>query len=130
MTYLPITPGSPANLTAINQQKPNAPDSKAHAPRDAEHRRDLHEACTEFESLFIYHLLKEMRASIPDGGYLGKSLQSETYTSLFDIEIARRLSTQRGMGLADFLMQQLADRLDENSKADITVRGERFLKPG
>jgi flagellar protein FlgJ len=121
MTYLPITPGSPASLATANQQKPHAADCKADVPRDAAHGRELQEACTEFESLFIYQLLKEMRASIPDGGYLGQSMQSETYTSLFDIEIARRLSTQRGIGLADFLMQQLADQLDENSKADITA---------
>jgi Rod binding domain-containing protein len=59
--------------------------------------------------------MKEMRASIPDDGYLGRSTQSETYTSLYDIEIARRLSEQRGIGLADFLMRQLADRFDENA---------------
>jgi len=71
----------------------------------------LDEACSEFESLFIYQLLKEMRASVPGDGYLGNSMQSETYASMFDIEIARELSSQRGIGLADFLRQQLADRM-------------------
>ena len=47
-------------------------------------------------------------------------MQSETYTSLFDIEIARRLSEQKGIGLADFLMRQLADRFNENGTEDIT----------
>jgi len=128
MTYLSITPGSPANLTTAGQRAPHAAESKADASQDTEHRQELQEACTEFESLFIYHLLKEMRASIPDDGYLGKSMQSETYTSPFDIEIARHLSMQRGIGLADFLMQQLADRFSENSTADITAGGDRHLK--
>ncbi|RLC03985.1 MAG: hypothetical protein DRH90_09880 [Deltaproteobacteria bacterium] len=79
--------------------------------------KGLDEACSEFESLFIYQLLKEMRASIPGDGYLGESTQSKTYTSMFDIEIAREISNQRGIGLADFLRQQLASRLgDTESK--------------
>jgi len=76
--------------------------------------KDLDKACGEFESLFIYHLLKEMRASVPGDGYLGKSMQSDTYTSMFDLEIARELSSQRGIGLADFLRQQLANRLGDS----------------
>lgn len=119
MTYLPITPASPVNPTAGIQREPHGVEGKGGVPQDTEHPQELKEACTEFESLFIYHLLKEMRASIPDGGYIEKSMQSETYTSLFDIEIARRLSTQRGLGLADFLMRQLANRMEENAKADI-----------
>jgi flagellar protein FlgJ len=75
--------------------------------------KGLDEACAEFESLFIYQLLKEMRASIPGDGYIGESTQSKTYTSMFDIEIARKISRQRGIGLADFLRQQLANRLGE-----------------
>ena len=75
--------------------------------------KGLDEACAEFESLFIYQLLKEMRESIPDDGYFGKSTQSKTYTSMFDIEIARKISNQRGIGLADFLKKQLAARLGD-----------------
>jgi flagellar protein FlgJ len=118
MTPLPVIPGSATDLTITGPGGLNAVKGKADGPQNAEHSQALKDACTEFESLFIYQLIKEMRASIPDDGYLGKSMQSETYTSLFDIEIARRLSTQRGIGLADFLMQQLADRLSENSGED------------
>ena len=77
--------------------------------------KGLDEACAEFESLFIYQLLKEMRESIPDDGYFGESTQSKTYTSMFDIEIARKISNQRGIGLADFLRKQLAIRLGDTA---------------
>ena len=77
--------------------------------------KGLDEACAEFESLFIYELLKEMRKSIPDDGYFGESTQSKTYTSMIDIEIARKISNQRGIGLADFLRQQLTVRLDDTA---------------
>lgn len=77
--------------------------------------KGLDEACAEFESLFIYQLLKEMRASIPSDGFIGESTQSKTYTSMFDVEIARKISNQRGIGLADFLRQQLASRLGDTA---------------
>jgi len=118
-THLPIMPASTTDPTAAYKRIQHGPQDKADAPDGAEERLAIKEACTEFESIFIYHLMKEMRASIPDG-YLGKSMQSETYTSLFDIEIARRLSEQKGIGLADFLMRQLADRFNENSTGEIT----------
>jgi len=115
---LPIMPASAIDPTAAFKRVQHSPQDKADAPDGAEEHQAIKEACTEFESIFIYHLMKEMRASIPDG-YLGKSMQSETYTSLFDIEVARRLSEQKGIGLADFLMRQLADRYNENTTEEI-----------
>lgn len=119
MTELPGIPGSTISLAVAGQRTQAAARGKADETQGGGDRQTLQEACTEFESLFLYQLLKEMRATIPDDGYLGKSMQSETYTSLFDIEIARRLSAQKGIGLADFLMQQMANRLSENSREEI-----------
>jgi flagellar protein FlgJ len=76
--------------------------------------KSLDEACAEFESLFIYQLLKEMRASIPTDGYSGESAQSKIYTSMFDIEIAREISSQRGIGLADYFKRQLLSRFGDS----------------
>jgi flagellar protein FlgJ len=117
--HLPSMTASTTDPTAAYNRIQHGPQGKADACDGLEQRRAIKEACSEFESIFIYHLLKEMRASIPDG-YLGKSMQSETYTSLFDIEIARRLSEQKGIGLADFLMRQLADRYNKNTAEEIT----------
>lgn len=86
----------------LTGEKTDMPESSI---RDS---KGLDEACAEFESLFIYQLLKEMRASIPGDGYRGESTQSKTYTSMFDAESARKISKQRGLGLADFLRRQLA----------------------
>lgn len=95
------------------QTRPSAGEKTDMPESSITDSKGLDEACAEFESLFIYQLLKEMRESIPDDGYLGESTQSKTYTSMFDIEIARKISNQRGIGLADFLRQQLAVRLGD-----------------
>jgi|GEM_PF-2590060 len=86
--------------------KPEAPATTPPADQNS-----LEEACAEFESLFIYYMLKEMRATTSGEGYGGDSMQSKTYASMFDLEIAREVSSQRGIGVADFLRRQLADRI-------------------
>ena len=117
----PLTTFGPTVTSAISRG-PNhtVGGNKTDAPGSSEKEaQGLDKACAEFESLFIYHLLKEMRASIPGDGYLGKSMQSETYTAMYDLEIARELSSQRGIGLADFLRRQLADRLGDVQTQDV-----------
>ena len=105
-------PGMGSSTPRIETRPPAGGKTAATVPAPVEDKR-LDDVCREFESLFIYQLLKEMRASVPGDGYLGRSMQSETYTSMFDLEIARELSSQRGIGLAGFLRRQLADRLGD-----------------
>jgi peptidoglycan hydrolase FlgJ len=104
-----VGPGTKPSMLG-EQTRPVVGEKTAPTGSSITDAKGLDKACAEFESLFIYQLLKEMRASIPEGGYLGESTQSKTYTSMFDIEIAREISSQRGIGLADFLRQQLASR--------------------
>ncbi len=77
-----------------------SPDSR----RDSE---ELKNACAELESLFIFHLLKEMRATIPKTGLLSGGRGQEVYTSMFDAQIARELASKRGIGLSTLLVEGL-----------------------
>ena len=81
--------------------------------RDAE----LRKACREFESLFVYYLLKVMR----EGGYQsspwGQGLEGQYYQSLFDMEVARKISLTRGIGLAEMIYRSLKD------KGKVSLRG-------
>jgi flagellar protein FlgJ len=74
----------------------------------------LKTAVTEFEALFIYQLLKEMRQSTP-GDFLGKGLGHDIYNSLFDMEVAR-LIAGRGLGLGEMILRQMNGR---NRKGEI-----------
>jgi len=115
MPSMPISSVPEKNLLMSRMKARPLASSKADGPGSSiRDDKRLDEACSEFESLFIYQLLKEMRASVPGDGYLDNSMQSETYTSMFDLEIARELSSQRGIGLANFLRQQLANRMDQD----------------
>ncbi|HEJ83089.1 MAG: rod-binding protein [Deltaproteobacteria bacterium] len=68
---------------------------------------ELKKACAELESLFIFHLLKEMRSAVPKAGLLTGGRGEEMYTSMFDAQIARELASERGIGLSTLLMERL-----------------------
>jgi len=68
---------------------------------------DLKNACAELESLFIFHLLKEMRSTIPKSGFLTGGRGEELYTSMFDAQIAREMASDRGIGLSTLVMDRL-----------------------
>jgi flagellar protein FlgJ len=65
----------------------------------------IKEAAKQFEAVFLQKMLKQMRDAIPQSGLLN-SQRSEMYQSLMDQQWAQTLS-QRGIGLADMLTEQL-----------------------
>ena len=73
----------------------------------------LREACSKMESLFIHHLLKEMRATIDKSGFISGGRAEEIYTSMMDAETANRIANRGGMGLADMLLHQLGNHAAE-----------------
>ena len=113
MQSLPIVSGIEINKVLLPEQKSAPTSNRAGTSAVSDEKtKGFKNACAEFESLFIYYILKEMRASMPKGGYLGNSLRSETYTSLFDMQLAKELSL-KGIGLTEFLEQQLQNRFKE-----------------
>ena len=97
---------------------PKAPTQPA-ADKPADAR--LRKACSEFESVFIAYLLKEMRATVDKSGLIDGGQSEELYQGIMDAEIARDLSAAGGLGLARMLYDQLAAR---SHRAD-AGRGEQ-----
>ena len=73
----------------------------------------LKRACKDFESIFVYTLLKTMRATLPKPEGAGTS--REFYTSMGDLEVARAIAHGRGVGLGDLLFEQLKHKGRESS---------------
>jgi murein DD-endopeptidase MepM/ murein hydrolase activator NlpD len=69
---------------------------------------ELQKACQEFESLFLFYLLKTLRKTIPSGSFLGKSPGKDIYNSLIDQEVAKAMSQRGGIGIAQMLMRELS----------------------
>ncbi|MDP2878332.1 MAG: flagellar assembly peptidoglycan hydrolase FlgJ [Sulfuricella sp.] len=60
----------------------------------------------QFEGIFVNMMLKSMREATPKDGMLD-SEQGNLYTQLFDQQLAQKLSTGKGLGVADMIVKQL-----------------------
>ena len=78
----------------------------------------LQAACAEMESLFLSHLLKEMRATIEKSGFMDGGQAEEIFTSLLDVEISKKLSAAGGIGLASILLEQLGGNSKSKKVSD------------
>ena len=80
--------------------------------RQARHdpQATLRAVAEQFESLYLNMMLKSMRqASMGDP--LFDSNNSSMYRDMYDNQIAMQMSRQKGMGLADMLVQQLSQNM-------------------
>jgi flagellar protein FlgJ len=113
MTDLLSTPKLPVNLADIAAdtkqriQRIQNTQKSAHSGKGADPK--LRDVCRQMESLFIHHLLKEMRATIHKSGFISGGRAEEIYTSMMDAEMATKISESRGIGLSEMLLHQLSD---------------------
>ena len=108
-----ILPDLPASVHATqgfrNKRIAEKLQSVAQAGADKDDSR-LRAACAEMESLFLTHLLKEMRATVDKSGFISGGQAEEIFTSLLDVEISRKMSAAGGIGLSNILLEQLASK--------------------
>lgn len=77
----------------------------------------LQKATREFESFFMYYMLKTMRKTVPesslsDNSFLGGSSGKETFTDIFDMEIARSVTQSTRGSIGDILYKSLEKVLE------------------
>ena len=78
----------------------------------------LKAACAEMESLFLSHLLKELRATVDKSGFMDGGQAEDIFTSLLDVEIAKKMSAAGGIGLSAILLEQLAGKAPSTVNPD------------
>jgi len=72
--------------------------------------KKLKQAAQDFESIFITQILKNMRKSVPESKLFGNDNASEFYTSLFDENIAKSISSKGGLKIADTLIKSMLNK--------------------
>lgn len=72
----------------------------------------LRQATREFESFFMLHMLQAMRQTIPKSELLEGGLGQDTYTSMFDEELARKVAGSSPDSLSEMLYKSLEKHLD------------------
>lgn len=90
----------------------------------------LRAACAEMESLFISHLIKEMRATVEKSGFIDGGQAEEIFTSLLDVEISKKMSASGGIGLSAILLEQLgAKPTKKNTSSSQQIEDDIEIKP-
>jgi flagellar protein FlgJ len=96
----------------INEKRSAAPETRRAEAEGAPGGADTGKtrtACAEMESLFIYHLLREMQATVPKSGLMGGGTAANMYTDMLHQHLSTELAKGGGIGLADILMAQLTE---------------------
>jgi len=83
----------------------------------------IQKTCQQFEAFFIYYLLKVMRQSIPKTNIIDGGRGEEIYQSLMDQEMANKLASSGGIGLAGLLLDRLRPSSIDEAK-DISKKNE------
>ena len=103
--------------TALNK---TIVQSQANMPLTKDVKEELQKikkACQDFESIFTYYLLKNMRQTIPQSQSAVSSVGKDTFNMILDQKIAEDFS-RRGNGFG--LQKMLYDQMTKNYKREIT----------
>lgn len=76
----------------------------------------LKKAAKEFESLFIFEMLKAMRKTVPEDGLFQGITGKDTYMTIVDQQLASAMAEQGGIGLADILLKHMEPGIATNHK--------------
>jgi flagellar protein FlgJ len=91
----------------------------------------LRETARELEGVFLGLLMKALRSTVGNGGLFKNGSDSQTYREMFDQEIARRMASAGGIGLAHMVLrdqlsrQAAAASAEEKKTAQVLSPGDR-----
>ncbi len=74
---------------------------------DASQKLKLQKAVREFESIFVGYLLKSMRNTVEKADNSTDSFGTDMLEGLFDVELARHISRNSNLGLAEMLYRKM-----------------------
>lgn len=83
----------------------------------------------QFEGVFLNMLMKSMRDASPQDGPFDSD-QTRFYTEMFDRQLSQKLSTGKGIGLADMMVKQLSRLPGQGAQAEnIAAEGQLAAVP-
>mgnify|MGYP001619888151 CR=1 FL=1 len=78
--------------------------------------KKLKKLTADFESVFLYYVLKTMRDTVPKSGFIDGKNGEEIYRSMMDQEVAKSMADKRESGISDMLFKQLTQKPRVNSR--------------
>ncbi|MBW2610114.1 MAG: peptidoglycan DD-metalloendopeptidase family protein [Deltaproteobacteria bacterium] len=91
----------------MRDMKVNLSDYLPDTSRSEKRDKELRKACKEFESVFVYQMLKSMRRTVDKCDLFHGGQGEEIYESMLDQEYAKKMAGYGNNSLANILYQQL-----------------------
>ncbi len=57
--------------------------------------------------------MKEMRATVPKSGLIGGGKAEEMYTSMLDLQMSKKIASEREIGISSALLEQLRGNIQQ-----------------
>jgi flagellar protein FlgJ len=89
-------------LSSTNRQKIKSYDELPQEKKDE--LKKLEGVSKDFESIFVYQLMKEMKKTVKKTGLVHGGMAEDVFTDMLDQERAKTMT----MGIGDLLFQQLS----------------------
>lgn len=101
------------NIDIINQSLAKAKLSKVENKAvNPDREKELRDACTGFEAIYVHKMLSAMRQSLPGNALFKQSNAENIYRSMHDQHLAEQLAnSSSSIGLKEFLFEQLKGSL-------------------
>ncbi len=115
-------PVTAASVTALTSSEVESLRNRKPQTLEQERAR-LRKASKEFESLFIYQMLKAMRKTIQEspfaeGAPFANSLGKDTFMDLFDMHLSQEMAATNDRSIASMLYNDLVRSLECRSEED------------
>ena len=90
--------------------------------------KQLEEACSEFESLFLNLVMQQMRKTVVKSGLIDGGMGEEFFTGMLDEEISRQAAFRQEFGLKGALIEQLTGRRKTATPQSVALKSYSTLK--
>lgn len=121
------------NITAADTLSEKPQDSGVSDQNKQVKLQRLRKACEQFESLFVYYMLKTMRSASEKSSLLDEGMGSEIFTQMFDESISDKIAQSSPFGIGDMLMRQYARQAglgdDDLKTYDKVAKEEPYYRP-
>lgn len=108
----------------------NPLESSLSVRMDADTRKTFraHEAVQEFEHLFMYQLVREMRKTVPENTLFGKSSQGDFFNDMMDDALAGKMAESGQLDFSAQLEQQLNLSKEQETPINGTEPKRAFVR--
>ena len=89
----------------------------------------LKKACQQFESLFLYYMLKTMHSSSSKSSLFGKGLGSDIFMQMFDEGLAEKMAESGPLGIGNMLLENYAPDIVPDAGKDILRQLNEITAP-